>query len=379
MVSLPDLSKVPCRDSSVAFGDDAAILASFATDGYVVVTGVISHDDVNSAINELWTSHQLLGRSDAIKRDDPSTWQSGNWPQQDGGRNFLESCDPYLDRSCWDLPQHPNVVHVLRLLYRGPVFAPESARHGVMRPTAEHPEWRTDANWLHWDQSPWRQPGFHRVQCFLCLSDQTPTSGGFLCAPGAHNEFAAWGEEHPEGTVVVGGKTITRDYGVGAPFPVPLDDPFQHRVVRVLAPQGALVLWDGRLPHQNYPNTGPEFRVVQYLSFSCATPDAVEERREFLQKKLLVRSLLDDGPEPVQCFFPGGLSALGREIFCVPDGLHATGVESLDSRLVQAIRLTIAAGDQELRGELQASVQSMQRAGKLWPEIEAWHDAIFGI
>lgn len=179
----------------MAFGDDAAILSAFSKDGYVVVTGVISDSDVDRALNELWTSPQLLGRSEVIKRDDPTTWQSQDWPQQNGGRNFLESVEPYLDSSCWELPQHPHVVHVLRLLYGGPVFARHPARHGVMRPTAEHPEWRTEANWLHWDQNPWCQPGFNQVQCLLCLSDQTPTSGGFLCAPGVHRAFARWGEE----------------------------------------------------------------------------------------------------------------------------------------------------------------------------------------
>lgn len=289
----------------------------------------------------------------------------------------MESTEPYSDRSCWDLPQHPNVVHVFRLLYGGPVFTPHSARHGVMRPTAEHPEWRTDAHWLHWDQNPWRQPGFQQVQCILCLSDQTPTSGGLLCAPGTHNDFAKWGEEHPEGTVVVEGKTITRDYGYGAPFPVPPEDPLQHRVVRVLAPRGALVLWDGRLPHQNYPNTGREFRVVQYLSFFPADPDEMEERREFLRKKLLVRSLLNESTSQESCFFPSGLSAIGREIFCVPEG-ELTDPDSVDPALVQAIKLTVEAGEQELRGELKASVDSMRKAGKLWPDIDSWHDVLFG-
>ena len=44
----------------------------------------------------------------------------------------------------------------------------------------------------------------------------------------------------------VGGKTITRDFGQGNPFPVPLDDPLHGEVVRVCAPRGSLILWDSR-------------------------------------------------------------------------------------------------------------------------------------
>lgn len=176
---------------------------------------------------------------------------------------------------------------------------------------------------------------------------------------------------------MVDGRAITRDRGQDSPFPVPPEDPLQHSVVRVLAPRGALVLWDGRIPHQNYPNTGSEFRVVQYLAFSLADQQEMEERQELLRKRLLVRSLSSTGSE--DCFFPKGLSALGREIFCLPADSDAADTGSLDPSLAQAIRLTVQAGEEELRGELQTSVQSMRRAEKLWPEISAWHDAIFGV
>ena len=90
---------------------------------------------------------------------------------------------------------------------------------------------------------------------------------------GFHKRWQKWGEEHPEGSVQAGllhrfhhvfkgllkhafliefewrqvdGKLITREFGPGNPFPVPLDDPLQQETVRIGAPKGSLVLWDSR-------------------------------------------------------------------------------------------------------------------------------------
>eukprot|EP00435_Cladocopium_sp_Y103_P007122 s542_g2.t1 len=177
---------------------------------------------------ELWTSQRLLGRSVEISRDDPLTWTK--------------------DSSCWRLAQNPNVAHVMAMLWRDAlqVTEPEDSK----------------------DQNPWAQPGCGWIQAFACITAQTPSSGGLFCVPGFHKRWKSWGEAHPEGSVQVEGKTITRDFGQGNPFPVPLDDSLHGEVVRVCAPRGSLVLWDSRLPHQNYPNSSEdEWRVVLYMNF----------------------------------------------------------------------------------------------------------------
>lgn len=379
MVAAPSTSNAPCVDRSVPFGSDAEILERFQEDGFVVVTGVFSDELVTSAIDELWESPCLLGRDKAVRRDDRSSWGSEHWPQQDGGRNFISSLDSYQEQACWEFAQHPNAVHVMRLLWRDQgvedLLLPEPPRYGVMRPTARNPEWRTDESWLHWDQNPWTQPDFGRVQAFACLSDQTPTSGGLLCVPGFHKHWRQWGENHPEGTVFVDGKQITRDFGNNQPFPVPSDDQVHNQVVRVLAPRGSLVLWDGRLPHQNFPNTGEDFRVVLYLSFCQASEPVVEERRQQLCRKLLVMRALD-----CSGFWPQGLTALGRAVTGAPDGDPLTEADlqlKHEPRLVSAIRMAFEAGQEELKGNLHASVEKFRKSEKLYPDIGKWHDVIF--
>ncbi|KAL7555032.1 hypothetical protein ACHAWF_018613 [Thalassiosira exigua] len=267
MANESDERILPCRDRSVSYGDDDAVLASFREDGYVVVTGVLSPAEVDAALDELWTSPNLLGKFD---RDDPTTWSDPTWPQQDGGRNFLSSRDAHADASNWDVSSSPRQLRVQKLLWgREDLIASGPGRWGVMRPSGVEPRWRTEAGWLHWDHNPWTKPGFSHVQAIVCLTDATPTSGGFACVPGFHRKFRMWGDDHPKGTLVVDGKAIDDSYGDGQPFPVPDDDPCQRDVVRVLAPAGSMILWDSRTPHQNVPNVDDRaFRVVLYCTWS---------------------------------------------------------------------------------------------------------------
>merc|ERR1712217_753886 len=208
----------------------------------------------------------------------------------------------------------------------------------------------------------------------ICLTAQTPTSGGFLCVPGFRQRWREWGETHPEGSVVVEGQKITRDFGLSQPFPVPKSDPAQQEVVRVLTPPGALLLWDSRLPHQNYPNTGDDFRVVHYLQVIPYEVETAEERKENLRKHTIVMHALGCNTESI---FLKGLTPLGREVLAAPE-VADDDAELLDDDLANAIRLVVKAGEDEIHGDLMESVSKMQRAGKIWPDIDKWYDAIFG-
>lgn len=364
-------------ECSVPFGEDAEIETRFREDGFVVVRNVVSDDEIACAMKELWENPRLLGRSSLIQREDPRTW-TGDWPQSDGGKNFLESLDAYQDQACWNFFQHQNVVHLNRLLHGRSVYVRGAPRWGVMRPTAVNPAWRTDESWLHWDQNPWAEPDFCRVQCFLCLTDQTPTSGGFLCAPGLHKRWRQWGIDNTEGTLWSGQTLITRDFGDGNPFPVPESDNAHAEIVRVLAPAGSLVLWDGRLPHQNYPNTGTDFRVVMYLNFFAFGEEAFEKRKHAVRRKIVVMRALGQECTGV---FPTKLTPLGREVTCAPDAAEEIAGNNdswEDPLLYEAIKLAHEAGLEEYEGNYTSSIEKHRQAMKRWPDIERdWYDVIF--
>ena len=370
---------MPIRDICVPNGNDEAIREAFKADGYCVVTDVLSPDEVNTMLNEVWTNDNLLGKFD---RRDPGTWADPSWPQQDGGRNFLESTIIFQDVISWDLQGNKNVLHLQQLLYeRSNIMCSEMGRLGVMRPTRVHPEWQTESSWLHWDQNPNTQPGFLRVQCFVCLTDNTATSGGFACVPGFHERFRAWGENHPMGTLfTVNGRVIDETFGEGQPFPVPPNDPCQAEVVRVVAPAGSAVFWDSRLPHQNFPNTDDAaFWIVHYCMMKVKDDDSVRERVQLMtQTRILVELWGEEGPK-----FPHHLSEEMRFVHCLDetpqtleDALQEIGVED-ENGLREAAKLVREAGELEERGAMYAAMKKHQSSERLFPEIENWHNAIF--
>ena len=370
---------MPVCDKSVPYGDDEAILQAFEQDGYCVVTGILSPSEVNEMMEELWTSERLLGKFD---RNDPRTWADPSWPQQDGGKNFLASRNVFQDATSWDLEGNEKLLHVQKMVFgRSDLMMASVGRFGVMRPTLNHPAWRTAASWLHWDQNPHTQPGFFRVQCIVCLTDNTATSGGFACVPGFHREdFEAWGKAHPLGSVVVDGKVLDKSYGTGQTYPVPVDDPCQARVVRVVAPAGSAVLWDSRLPHQNFPNTdATAFRVVHYSMMQIKEHEVARERRRLLEQKRIIMDLLGQGG----LRFPHHLSKTARLVNCLgetpqtlEEALQEFGVEDAN-HLREAAKLVLEAGELEEQGETYEAIKRHQKSVRLFPDIEEWHEAIF--
>jgi len=362
------------RDKTVPYGDDDAILEAFHQDGYCVVTDILQENEKKAYLEELWTSKRLLGKFD---RTNPQTWASPDWPQQNGGRNFLSSSHFYHDALSWDLASNERLLHVQQLLYgRKDICMASFGRLGVMRPTKDHPEWQTETSWLHWDQNPWTEPDFVRLQAIVCL---TETSGGFACVPGFHREFREWGEQHPEGSVTVGGKAMDKTYGVGQPFPVPYDDPCQQNVVRVVAPAGSIVVWDSRLPHQNFPNTDASaFRVVHYSMMKVRDEESAKEMRRKLNQKRIIMDLLGEKGKR----FPHRLSPTSRWVHCLEEpmsleeALRLFGVENQDN-LRDAVKLVREAGELEEQGDIAGAIKCHRKSMHCYPEIEEWHDACF--
>jgi len=272
---------------------------------------------------------------------------------------------------------------VQQLLHRRrDIMMSDLGRFGVMRPIKGHPdEWRTDTSWLHWDQNRNTEPDYCHVQAIGCLTDNTASSGGFACVPGFQHQFSEGGEQHPLGSVQVHGKVINEAYGSGQPFSVPPQDPCQEHLVRVVAPAGSAVLWDSRLPHQNFPNTdATAFRVVHYTMMKVRDDESVKERRRLLNRKRILMDLF--GEEGLR--FPHKLSATGRFVHCLDEepksleeALRKFGLDDAEG-LREAAKLVQEAGELEEQGEMVAAIKKHQRSMRHFPAIEDWHEAIFG-
>jgi len=175
--------------------------------------------------------------------------------------------------------QHPNVFACFEAVLGKKDLMCSIDRIGMMRPTkgrrgvllfcferdflgitlpngkvVNRPEWKTDKNWLHWDQNPWSEPDFARVQGLVALSDFTNTSGGFHCVPGFVNFFKDWANRHQD---------IRSPGGL---VEVPAKDAMRKFITKIGMRAGSFLIWDSRTPHGNFPNKDNTFRITQYIT-----------------------------------------------------------------------------------------------------------------
>lgn len=278
--------------------DEAGYEQHFREHGFVVVDEILEPEQVKATIAEIWSNPSLLGGHHGLDPQEPSSWDA--WPG--GARNFLDSLSPLEEVETWRNRVNCKVNRVFDVLWEGlPEILDEDSpdhgtggatssslvmsvdRVGLMRPTKmkhggrliERPDWRTSRNWLHWDQNPWSSPNFQAMQGLLSL-EGSRSSGGFVTVVGFQEHFARWAREHPEGSI----PKRTRDM---IPFPVPLDDEMQGRRSKILVPSGALLVWDSRLPHENFPNEGEDWRIVQYVTCKRLSSADLEARAKAWQ------------------------------------------------------------------------------------------------
>jgi len=303
--------------------------------GFVVIHKALNQTEVQSTIDEIWTDKTLLGKSGKIDRNDPETWSNALWPTEFGiaERGFLTFDSDYQSHQSWLNRQNKNVYKVFKSIFGRPDLWVNIDRYGAMRPTTgikmkteegnetivDRPEWLTRPGWLHWDQNPWSEPDFVRVQGLITLVDSTETSGGFHCIPGFHHLFKDWGISHES------------EKKRGGIINVPQDDPIRTNISKITMRSGSLLVWDSRLPHGNYPNCSNQFRMVQYITFAPAMSEEERKSKLIVFKDLNQRENKKKKEEKYN--FPQGLTLLGRLLIgCEP--WHSENIASVGADLL---------------------------------------------
>lgn len=314
---------LPARDSdgyheSFAADTPSSQLASyFNAYGFVIIRDVVNTDLQRTIIDDIWDQvrrrHYGIDEYDDDNDDNkptdtngilpflstdgfatdgspysPFQWRQLNWSRiyerdYNERKGFLGN-GVVLTSSSWIIRQLPSIHHAFSSIWNTEKLRVKLDRYGIMRPTKlrlpitsgtdynndewmveEHPEWLTDPTFMHWDQNPFTEPGMKRVQGLVTLSDHNDTSGGFHCIPGfAALHFERWTELNHHLRATIGTSSLVN---------IPSDDPALAGTTRLTMRAGSLLIWDSRLPHGNYPNTGYHFRYVQYLTMLPAIHD----------------------------------------------------------------------------------------------------------
>lgn len=284
------------------------ILTFFEKHGVVVVSNVLTNEQCERSVDEVWQFLQEMFNKN-IDRNQPETWTS-HWP------NFshmgILGNDRWLYPQACDNRQNPNIYQVFRILFDDDELMTNITRAGLMRPTKniffpsvnqteDREEWKTISEWLHLDMNPLTGRtttyGFENVaeghsvrsenplkaqekatnngmrtrklQGILALVDCRVEDGGFHAVPGFQHFIRTWTKQN-EQICLNANQTFDP-----TTIQIPQDDPIRQHIQRMPIRKGSLLVWDSRLPHGNFPNNSNQMRIVQYLHMAPIADQAL--------------------------------------------------------------------------------------------------------
>lgn len=211
---------------------DAADLAHWDAEGYVIVRNAVTAEDAKAAETLLW---ELAGADPA----DPESW----YQNRPGGIMIEQFQHPAQTA----LRHSPRVHKAYAQLWGSPdlwMTIDRMSFNPPARPGAPHVGLR-----LHWDVSL-ALPIPFATQGILYLTETTADQGALELVPGFHHRVETW----------LGGLR-GRD---------PRQEDLSADAITVAAGAGALVIWRQDLPHGASPNRASRPRMAQYLNMYSA-------------------------------------------------------------------------------------------------------------
>ncbi|WP_448661713.1 phytanoyl-CoA dioxygenase family protein [Sphingomonas sp. CJ20] len=207
---------------------DAADLAHWDAQGYVILRGAISRDEAAAAEALLW---RVMGAAP----DDPESW----YGPRTHGIMVQHFQDPALDAA----RHSPRVHKAFAQLWGTADLWPSVDRMSFNPP--ERGDYRFPGPHLHWDVSLMLPIPF-ATQGILYFTDTAADQGALSLVPGFHHRLEAWlaelGDANPR-TVDLSAEAV----------PIP-------------AGAGDLILWRQDLPHGASPNRASRPRMAQYVN-----------------------------------------------------------------------------------------------------------------
>lgn len=258
---------IPLDDDGYAVSfraeEGAALRDFFKRYGVVIIRDVISEAQVSASAESIFNMAGLGPSPPTSKQElEKINWEDVYYSRYNMSKGFLGYEAPNC-KEAWQNRLSPQLEQAFTTLFGRSDLLVKIDRFGMMRPTkfgdAEPIKaWQTTGEWIHWDQNPWLEPNFERIQAVLALSDHTSTSGGFHCIPGFCGQFHRWAKENAE---------FRMDSELVA---VPTGDPIRRHIQRLPMRAGSACLWDSRTPHGNFPNASDKWRLCQYLGLHPA-------------------------------------------------------------------------------------------------------------
>lgn len=222
---------------------DAADLAFWEEQGYVVLHDAVSPEVSEAAAQEVW---RYLGADP----DDPETWY------QRKGHGIMVQ---YFQHPAFEaVRRSPRIHKAFAQIWGTADLWASTDRVGFNVP--ERPDWLFPGPRLHWDVSV-KTPIPLSTGGILYLTDTPPEQGALTVVPGFQRWGEAWLKALPPGA-------NPREQDLYA---------LETRAIGGRA--GDLIIWHQALPHGASPNRGTRPRMVQYVNMF---PTYVERHEEWI-------------------------------------------------------------------------------------------------
>ena len=206
-------------------------VAFWNENGYIVVSGVYSDEEINAAVTAVWEHLEM-------DPDDPESWYTR---ASDHGIMVQLFRHAALDR----VRTSPKLKAVFAQIWGTADLWISTDRVSLNPP--ERPGHEFPGPHLHWDVSL-ELPIPFGVQGLVYLTDTEAEQGAFTCVPGFHTEIETWLKGLP-----------------------PRADPREQardelKAVPIPGKAGDVVIWHQALPHGSRPNRHTRPRIVQYVT-----------------------------------------------------------------------------------------------------------------
>ena len=358
--------EVPYDDEDPRFLKNFSLLEAaeinefFRTYGFVVIRDILTPEECEQAIEDIWTYLPPLDRYDS------NTWDQ--WPKNGSERYGMPSYDIITTQTAINNRLNPKLYKAFETVLSGrenPLLdlnddrlklMVSHDRYGTMRPTKDifinntiknMPGWKTNYN-VHLDMDPWKfydllpnenslsvtrnclsqldyskKTDFTRennliqqklsgssaihVQGSIALQDNFEEDGGFVCVPGFHNYLHEWALS----TLKNKNRYLDEENSTAYCVRFNAQHPINKAHIRVSVPAGGAIIWDQRLPHGTGQNNSSNWRYVQYVKM--ITSETVVGNREIARRNAVQNFLRPHGKDFIDQISPLGKELLGLQ------------------------------------------------------------------
>jgi len=238
---------------------------SFYNVGYVIVPNVISKEQCELTLDEIW---RTVENHNGISRKNSATWGQPPFTR----RGFIDAFPIYNLQSIWDIRQNPIVYGSFAQLLKKRELWCSIDRVSLKRPGIingkEMKEWKCE-DWHHTDLNPHFLPPTLTLQGFVVLSDTTEDQGSLHVIPGWQKDIQKWASDHP--------KLEKPKSQCLCPFKD--QRVIETRTKKLAFKAGDLLIFDSRLVHGSYANQTERFRSFVYVTYK-ENEEGREETRQ---------------------------------------------------------------------------------------------------